>query len=297
MTDEPRIPRATGRARYAVAAGFLLLATVGWNVALYGVDLAKRPVPIPEAAEIQDHRLYNFPGEFGTFVLAPEADRLSADDDKLDGIHVQGDDLLETLGTLKHDWNWYYMATYRDMTVPEKLGRRYMTLSITYYTGLLEAVPHVAERCIVASGGRILHEQKAPVDVTLEGLPEAWAEQWTNIKIYRTPWEEVQNNGRTRNGVQDHIFFMNGEPEYRWTAVRWEMGKLTNKYCYFAKVQMAPSGYGLTDEKGKMIQSAYDALCAEFLRQAMPHIVRFLPSAADVRRLYADPDASDNPQE
>ena len=97
---------ARGRGHFVVAAGVLVLATVGWNVLLYGKYLAKEPVPLPEGTELQDHRLYNFPDAFGDFVLAPEAEGRDVPPEKRDGIHELEEDQLEVLGTLKHEWNW-----------------------------------------------------------------------------------------------------------------------------------------------------------------------------------------------
>jgi len=264
MSPAPSRPSAAGRVHAGIAVGVLLVAAVGWNVLLYGKYLAKKPVPPPAGVEVQDHRLRNFPKSFGDFECVRE--------------HEQREEELDVLGTLKHEWNWYYFALLQDRGLPPSKGSRHVQLQITYYTGLLEAVPHVPERCIAAAGGRILNVQ--PIDVALPDLPEPWARSWKNIKIVRTLYETTdKNTGQIVRGVEYHFFSMNGRPEHAWTTVRFKTGGLAVQYCYFAKVQFAPSGVGLDNPE------ACDAYCEQFLRQAMPSILKVLPTAGYVESL------------
>ncbi len=268
-----------GRVHYAIALGVLLAAAAGWNVLMYGAVLAKEPVPPPAGTDVQEHRLHSFPESFGSFVLAPEKEALREEGAERDGVDELIDDELEILGTLKHKWNWYYMATFRDTPKPTR-NSRYMRLNITYYTGLLEAVPHVPERCIVAGGGVILPGDSGAFDVPLVALPKPWEAWHPGLKVERTAYlGKDPKTGKDVWAAQYHVFSMNGKPSHDWMAVRLEVGDLRNTYCYFAKIQLAPEGPGLQD------RAASDAFCAKFLRQAMPEIVKFLPSAADVSRL------------
>ena len=305
MSDAPKTGSRVD-ARYIVAVAFMLAAAIGWNVALYGLDLAKRPVPAPDFAVVQDHRLHNFPDSFGDFVLAPETDPPTPDDRKQDGITELSEDILDVLGTLKHEWNWYYMATYRDTRRSGKQKQRWVRLDITYYTGLLEAVPHVGERCIAASGGTVLRDKAEAITVAMGALPADWEEQWKKIDVYRTPWEKTKKDGSIETGVQYHVFSVNGSPMAHWEQIRWDLGSPLLRYCYFAKIQIAAfeekdrggAKDGDTNEKHDLkTLKGNDAYCAEFLREAMPHILKVLPTVGDVRRLEQGDKASDKPKE
>lgn len=269
-----------GRIYFAIAAGILLVAAVAWNIALIGKYFAKKPVPPPENAEFDNHRLINFPEKIGPYVLAGDGEL--AEDNELDGepdgIVIQRDDSLDTLGTLRHDMNWYYMAIYRDTRVKAERPGRFIRIDITYYTGLLEAVPHVGERCIVAGGGTINYSQCKPVEVNLLPLSSRW-EQWQNVKMYRTTYEMNRETGPAARASQYHIFSMNGEPFYDWITVRWEMGALSLKYCYFAKIQVAVA------RKSEPDVEKSDAICGEFIRYMLPEVLQFLASPDDVKKL------------
>ena len=265
-----------GWVHFGVATGVMAAAVVGLNVLLHGKFLAKRAVPPPARVEVSEHRLTSFPSRLGPYELAPEGETEAPSDrdHERDGIMVPDEHLLETLGTYKHDLNWYYMAVYRGRARPLKGAKVYMHLDLTYYTGLLEAVPHVPERCLVAGGKTIVRGRSKPIRLRLPELPAPWNE----IDVYRTVYTDRQ--GR-RFGAQYHVFSMNGLPAWEWETVRWEMGKLTRKYCYFAKIQLAPRGAAI----GTL--EASDAVCRDFLAHALPAILEFLPTAADVRKLEA----------
>ena len=174
------------------------------------------------------------------------------------------------------------MATYRDKRVPPSQRGRYIRLDITYYTGPLEVVPHVPVRALTASAGRIDPAGTGPLVMTLPGLPQPWAEALKKISVQRTVyvWTDRSTGGEER-GALYHFFIVNGRPAHRWEAVRSETTSRFRKHCYFAKVQVSLGGQGLHDV------AAWDTFCQEFLRQAMPVVVEFLPSQTDLRQLRA----------
>ncbi|MDY7009738.1 MAG: hypothetical protein SVV80_03185 [Planctomycetota bacterium] len=276
----PTLQSADGRRgwiHFALAAGLLLIAAVAWNIVLMGKYFAKKPVPPPPHAQFDNHRLTNFPDRIGPYVLIGDGELSGKPDGRPDGLLVPREEDLETLGMLRNDMNWYYMAVYRDTrAAPGGNGGR-IRLDITYYTGLLEAVPHVGERCIVAGGGTIDYGQSRPIPVRLTLLPAAW-EKWRNIEAYRTTYEIGSHDGASAQASQYHLFSMNGTPTCRWESVRWQMGALSLKYCYFAKIQIAAQTPEPDVEKS-------DAVCREFLEFVLPEVLQFLPSADDVRKL------------
>ncbi len=274
------VVRGPGGTHFVVATGMLLVATVAWNIVLAGKYFAKKPVPPPPHAKFEEHRLTNFPARIGPYVLVG-AGELSEGEKRQngqpDGITVLREEDMDTLGMLKDDWNWYYMAVYRDTRAAPGSNGRYIRLDITYYTGLLEAVPHVGERCIVAGGGTVIYGQSKPIPVRFPVLPAAW-KNWQDIEAYRTTYEVFNRDGTVARASQYHFFSMNGMPTCHWEKVRWEMGSWSLKYCYFAKVQVAAQMPEPDVEKS-------DAVCREFLEYVLPEVLQFFASADDVKKM------------
>jgi len=273
---------ASGWRHFAVAAAVLLVVGVGWNAiaGIIGIYLAKYPVPPPEVVQTDQHRLVSFPRRIGPYVVAGDGE-LFVDrrtgvpirDGQPDGITIFPDDVLETLGTAKHEMNWYYSGIFRDTRLGE--SGRYLRMDLTYYTGLLDAVPHVPTNCIVAGGGRILRDQSKPVAVSIPAAPEPWR----RIAVYRTAYR-VSASAFQGVSAQYHLFSMNGTPTCDRFAVRMRLGLPWVKYAYFAKIQVAPLRPEATLEQT-------DRVCLEFIRTVLPEVLKYLPSAADVRRLEA----------
>ena len=280
-----------GWVHFAVAAGILLSAAVGWNGVFWRlkVALAKYPVPWPSCVKVQDYRLTNFPEKIGPYVIVQDGEFSAKKDGTPDGIEILREDVLESLGTTASNLNWYYMATYRDTRIAGSLREgkgRYIRLEITYYTGLLDAVPHVPERCLFAGGFTILYEQSGPMPFEVKSpqiaakLPRAWR----RFNLYRT----VGAKGREKT-AEYFVFSMNGVPTARWEVVRGKLMLFTVRYCYFAKIQVAVFKVGRYQGRVGLINEtdlrASDQACRDFLEYALPEILKYLPSSDDVKKL------------
>ena len=279
---EPAAARPHGRIHFALAVGIILVAAVGWNGAMHWLKwaMAKEPVPPPAAVETDEQSLTSFPKQ-----LPPPARRAPGDDARFiladDGSISRApkgtmrlkDEELSELGITDHELNWYYMAYFRDERAATGHGPRLIQMDITYYTGLLDAVPHVPTVCLYAGGGRIINEDSGLIDVTIPGAPAPW----DKIQVYRTAYV-ITRNDRTVRSAQYHFFSMNGIPTASRLAVRRHLTKPWVKYCYFAKVQFAI-------EPPEPDLAAGDAVCREFLQAALPTILQYLPSAQDVEAL------------
>lgn len=252
-------PRATFRGlmsgHFLVASGILLVAAVGWNTARsrWQLYMAKRPVPPPPGTLVVNYQLKSFPKNLGPYTLIEESAK------------PLKEDVLETLGTAGNPNNWYYMAVYED-----KAAREQIRLDITYYTGLLDAVPHVGERCIVAGGGTIRPDLCGKRVLALT----QGSQEWRQLPMYRTAYEITQGMD-TAQMFQYHVFSMNGVPTESWETVRLNLTKPWVKYCFFAKVQAAPVASNLTPE-------ASDEITRRFMDRAMPAVLLFLPTRQDI---------------
>jgi hypothetical protein len=274
----PAVASASSRkawAHFGIAAGLLSAAAVAWYAAFGKYHFSKLPVPPPEIVKVDaDHQLQEFPKSIGRYRLAENEPGLPPG-----GVVRVPDDELGTLGMTKHKYNWYYIGFYRD-TRWTGYPPRYVRLDLAYYTGILEAAPHVPDICVVSGGGRILDADSGDLDAPVDNLPEAWGRYWIpRFKIHRTVYEIPSKDSSPPSKSSQYYFFsVNGKPAAGRNEVRWVLADLRMKYAYFAKVQVAEL-YGNPDA------AASDAVARDFLREALPVIVKYLPSVDDVRRL------------
>ncbi len=70
-------------------------------------------------------------------------------------------EIVDELGTED-----YLSRTYRDLDIPDGQPGSYVRLHIAYYTGLVDTVPHVPDRCFVANG--VDHKGLHPAVLTLD---------------------------------------------------------------------------------------------------------------------------------
>jgi len=261
------------RCTIAYAAVCLTLAgsAIGFRAAIeqLNVYLRKEAVPLRESLD-------SIPVVLGDWVRSGEDIRYGVD--------------VETeLGTKQ-----YLLRNYER---PGSDGRQRVQLHIAYYTGLIDTVPHVPERCWGAAG-MIMTEQ--PHDVALKVDASGWSlgqarngatdepyptatvrdpvtrkEQIVHLPIggWVASVTEFQEQGDTRHRVLGGYFFVaNGRMTSSPYQVRNLAFDLTDKHAYYCKVQctMVLSSDGATNE-------AFAEAAGDLVRMAMPDIMRCLP--------------------
>jgi hypothetical protein len=269
---------------FLIAAAILAVAAAGWHVAVRQLKLAiyKEPVPWRSGVEVhaKEFRLLDFPEELKDpngnrrFVVVKE-DRNKDGQPEAD-IVIRSDELeLLKIGTPtdKKRWanrcsNWYFLREYEAVS-PNRAPAKWL-LECYYYTGMLDQVPHVPERCGVAAGGSLAGTD----DVTFD-FPEGRG-AWGGKVVLRRAVFSVP--GRAGRQVQYYVFSLNGRPEPSWKVVRLSLIKPWVRYCYFAKVQFAPR-HEITD------LADADRAANEFFRCFMPKMLELLPTPEDVEKL------------
>lgn len=274
---------------FVMAAGVLAAVTIGWNWAVAQLKWAtrKEPVPWPQHVRVDNGcRLTSFPDRLGPFVLVTgDGEFTGASDGRPDGEIILGDEDLESLRINtaldqrrlgERSSNWYLARLYRDtrVTSPQE-PFRYWRLEVYYYTGGLDKVPHVPERCLVAGGATLLPSASGKVPMPAPSVPSPW----DNVSFNRTAYEFSDRLGLdVKRYVQYYLFSLNGMPENSWEMVRLELTKPWVRYCYFAKIQLAPLGE-VTD-----IAQA-DKAAGEFVNALMPAALSMLPMPSEIDSL------------
>jgi hypothetical protein len=265
---KPLYRRVFDSPSFAVAFAVLLIAAAGWNAALRAmkVVLAKADVPLKRSLE-------EVPESFGLrFVLARELDSPQGEVRK--GKEKMPKDVEETLGTSDYI-TWYFRDTFRSTNDVPVLVR----MHVAYYTGLLDAVPHVPDICYLAGG----FQAKGTVDVKwrLPDLPEAWR-AWREAPIRRSDFVRTPRTGGKQEVTVFYVFSVNGVPACDRLTVRKMLADPWKKYCYYAKIELSvnlPPGIMPADEQAKV--------CEAFLAAAAPALFSHFPSAQDIDQLEA----------
>lgn len=204
-------------------------------------------------------------------------------------------EIVEELGT-KHYIDRRYTKTTKDA------GSPWLSVHVTYYTGMIDAVPHVPDRCLVA-GGMNLKARPKNLPLSLDVSNWSIDREHTNarsgkpyhIMLFR---DRITNKAiRLRMPIGDfelrtseysskdipgsriyagYFFIANGELTPSPKEVRKYAFDLSVPYAYYAKIQF------LTVGPGNFESEDFVELVSEFLPELLPELMRCLPDWVEV---------------
>jgi hypothetical protein len=196
------------------------------------------------------------------------------------------DIMLEELGTKS-----YLDRTYAIDGDPNKGA---LHVHVAYYTGTIDAVPHIPERCW-AVGGLELTQNSEPAKLDIDR--SKWRPSKTegyftsdvvdavtaDIESVTMPVGDViattiefQNPKSPKvRQVGGYFFIANGKLESSSYGVRRAAFNLTDRYAYYCKVQVTKKGL-VEDEDGSLIGPFKDE-ATELLGALLPEVMRCLP--------------------
>lgn len=211
----------------------------------------------------------------------------------------------DELGTTNYLSRWY-----RQTGVPEGQTPIVVELHCAYYTGMIDAVPHVPERCLVGNGWDIagpservripirmsdedgmpimvpdpsldtnefgtIYTMRSPVTHNRVRMPRGIE----NIRLNVTPFDDTSGRFRMYAG---YFFLANGGVVATADDVRLMAFKLRDDYAYFAKIQFSSINVGSAEELASVV--------ADLLSHLMPEIMRRVPDWIDVETGRYPPD-------
>lgn len=152
--------------------------------------------------------------------------------------------------------NWIQLYSQMRMEHPASV----VNLAVTYYTGMVDTVAHVPDRCVVADG----YEPKpADSDYAEWGLGASGRTMRVRFINY-----EDQTAARRLPRSIAYFFSVNGDYEASHLEVRRKLQNLLQRHGYYAKVEMMT----LLNDREK----SADVL-SDFLAQALPEVEKLLP--------------------
>jgi hypothetical protein len=208
--------------------------------------------------------------------------------------HVEAAETLEVLGT-----DNYLTRVYEEKHPPAGQRPRRIQLHVAYYTGMIDTVPHVPDRCLVGGGMSIVSGPfvlPAPMKgETWQPSPDAapgevlmttrLSNQWStagggrrvNLPRDMRPGEPLklrinEFRGPVRSGEKEgprfiagYCFIANGGWVSSAEGVRFLAFNLTDDYAYYLKVQVGSDDVQTPEELAQIAGSLLDDLLGELM--------------------------------
>lgn len=261
--------RASLRQPAFVAAILLLgVAAVGLNgsVQFLKLHFKKQPVDLRQSLEM-------VPGTLGPWVNVSAKEALNPE-------------IEDVLGTKQYFFRDYIdsrlvsadeLAKFNDKSSDErkslagqiqrKTPEAVVTVAVTYYTGMVDTVAHIPDRCYVADGYEP-SEYQTPEWSSLQGREG-------DGRIRFISFEDKTPSRASVNKNVAYVFHCNGRYESDPLGVRKSLQNLRQRYGYYAKVELLMV---MNDRE----QSA--KVMNDFLTHALPEIEKSLPDWAAVTK-------------
>lgn len=283
----PLDTRALLRPAFVTSMALLLTTALGVTAALHalGIFLTKKPLQPPE-----NRQVHKVPTETDNWVMVgPDNATLSAE-------------MVEELGTRN-----YLMRVYEQKKAEPGKPKAAVQLHLAYYTGMIDTVPHVPDRCLTAHGYQpvtLAEELAVPLDQSTWRPDDRTPPGWIGTPVFtgRTGRYSDRPNLRVRlpKGIEDlhmrfstfegsgertvagYFFMANGGLTPSPEGVRVLAFKLQDDYAYYLKVQTTMSG---------AVDSAYAAkVSGQLLSELLPEIARCAPDWVEVESGDYPPD-------
>ncbi|MEL7472874.1 MAG: exosortase-associated EpsI family protein [Planctomycetota bacterium] len=229
---------------------------------------------------------------------------------------VESGEIVDVLGTTN-----YLSRTYIEKNPPEGEDPRRVELHLAYYTGMIDTVPHVPERCFVGAGlqpvrlgmvtpipistERLIEDPDVPEHlqgrIVTTRLSNAWSTA-PGVRV-RLPRDieatsmlvSEYTSAEFGNLWAGYFFIANGGLTATAEGVRALAFDLEQDYAFYLKVQFSTSSVTSAEELAETAASVLNDLYGEIMR-CVPDWVeveegRYPPNAADPLRENESPDA------
>ncbi len=263
------------RGGFLIAVFILAVSAIGLNVAISALQLTlkKEPVPLSKA-------LTTLPTQIGPWLQVSKDEPLDKE--------VQ--DSLATKEYIFRDYvdtrlvNKATLAAFDGRGSIERrnlLGQlqrnqpdAVINLAVTYYTGLVDTVAHIPERCMVADGYQPSTHETVSWNLKSAALPEggtAGALDQTpagqNLELRFINFEDQTDARRVTKRVA-YCFFVNGHFESDPVGVRTTLADLRTRHGFYSKIELL----SIIPDHDRC-----ESVMTDFLTVAMPEIQKCYP--------------------
>jgi hypothetical protein len=282
------LARVLRQPQFVLVAIVMLVAAVGLNASVQFLKLHFKKEAIPLARDLRA-----IPERFGSWVQVSEDKPLSSEIEDVLGTdkyifreyvdeRIAGADVQQRFKNLRElidaatspDERRRLEDDYAKLLpqIRSRMPNAVISLSVTYYTGMVDTVAHVPDRCVTADGyepksyetvkwpiGRDLAANKKPLDG--DGKPS------DEIEVRYINFEDQTGTSNVPRSIT-YFFSANGAFESSPLGVRRKLADLSQRKAYYAKIEVMTT-----------MENARDSarVQTDFLTAAMPEIQRCLP--------------------
>jgi hypothetical protein len=255
------LKRVLKQPAFLVVTIILLVCAVGLNGATRFLQIHFKKLPVPLARPLN-----SVPAKIGPWVQVSMDQTITHE-------------FEEVLGTDKYVFRDYVdsrlidakeLAEFKDKTPVERelllqhlqmnTPAAVVNVSLTYYTGLVDTVAHIPDRCYIADGFEPTTYKVEPWSA-LNGKP---GDDQVRFIVFE---DQTPNRGAVKKNVA-YFFHCDGKYENDPIAVRKNLAGLFEKYGYYMKIELQT--IELKPEDGAKVMNG-------FLTDALPEIEKCLP--------------------
>lgn len=260
--------------RFLLAATVLLICAIGFNTATRALQLHFRKLPVPLAVKALDDKVEGLPLKIqGRWLAVGDDQPLNADVEKALGTKQYVNRTYVDLRAARKselDFKGRDARRIADLVreIKQTKPEAVVQLGFTYYTGLVDTVAHIPDRCMVADGYQ-------PTSYVVKPGPTTYADAKGRPVSFRyITFEDITGQSRVTRNV-GYFFHVNGEYENDPLGVRFKLQNLFETYGYYSKIEMMTEQFGKADDEAARARSA-EAM-SRFLSDLLPEVERCLP--------------------
>lgn len=278
------VRRLLGQPDFVVAVILLgtAAATLNFATGFLQLHFKKRPVPMRVAAfDAPD----GFPAVLGPWLQVTRDTPLDADTEHILGTNqyvnrVYVDTRVldpQQLEALKADTGSGRAAELA--RIQRESPQAVISLGLYYYTGLVDTVAHIPDRCYIADGYDVSSYQ-TKADQKFGTYPDGT----DRVVSFRYINFEDQTGQRRESKNVAYLFHVNGHYESDPLGVRRSLQNLFERYGYYAKMELMTVSPSHADDPAAQQAAQETSVVAveDFLGRALPQFERCMPDWAQV---------------
>jgi hypothetical protein len=252
---------------FIIVSAILLIAAIGLNTAVQSLKLSFRKQPVPLQMPLKQ-----IAPRFGPWVQVSADERLPHETEEALAANEYifrdyVDSRLVPANVIKQFEGQPAGERARMLeAVRARTPQAVMNMAVTYYTGMVDTVAHIPDRCYVADGFSSSDTQTVRWACFSDRGDRA-AAQFIHFE------DDVPGRGAVSRNVA-YFFHVNGRYTNDSIDVRTELQNLFQKHGYYAKIEL------LTVLKDR---AAAAAVIDDFLKHALPEVEKSLPDWKKVK--------------
>jgi hypothetical protein len=258
ITKLPRQPS------FLITAGVLLVSAISLNAATEFMQLYFKKIPVEMAAEWN-----TIPSHLGHWVQVSKDEKLPEDiEHTLGATHYLYRDYVDDRLVSPADLAVFEGRSFGERKalvarLQEQRPQAVINVGLTYYTGMVDTVAHVPDRCYIADGYE-------PSTYTMESLAafDGRPGRANDGDVRFINFEDQIASRRAASKNVSYVFHANGSYTCDPIGVRVRLQDLTQRYAYYSKIELMTQ-MGTPDDAKKAMN--------DFLASALPEIEKCLP--------------------